>query len=355
VDGTAHTIVLQVAINEKENQDVAVFTVQKDAQNQVQIQLVGDEELYGKNYIIEPNYGDIASAGETPNPGYTGKTKIVKGETIVVAKTTYVEVASWPLISYLFVPSYVVWHSPWYWGYYPSYWNPWHPYYWDYYFGYHSHFHNHYYGHYRHSYQHRYPHYNDHYYLGHRSTSNTVHERRQSGAYSSTYSRPETQKQGSADFIKRYPDGYNPAARPGTNSNIDRQGTKLGIKNKENRQVTKPATNDNAGRPGSKPGIIKPANRQGTDKQNSKSDVAKPSTRPTPSTQKQGVTKQSNRSSTSIPGVKSNTDKRTTKSSKINSSTKPATTKSDSKPAATKSSSGQQKSKLNATGDKPRK
>ena len=54
IDGDVHNIVLQVAVGPKENQDVAVFTVQRFNNGQVQIQLTGDEELYGKDYIIEP-------------------------------------------------------------------------------------------------------------------------------------------------------------------------------------------------------------------------------------------------------------------------------------------------------------
>ena len=91
VDGTTHSIVLQVAINERENQDVAVFTVYRDKYDQVQIQLVGDEYLYGKDYIIEPYYA------ETPNPGYTGNTGAVRS-TPVVEKTTYVYVFTWPVV-----------------------------------------------------------------------------------------------------------------------------------------------------------------------------------------------------------------------------------------------------------------
>jgi hypothetical protein len=54
-DGDDHTIVMRVALDRKEFQDVAVFTVQKFHNGTVQIQLIGDETLYGKNYIIEPN------------------------------------------------------------------------------------------------------------------------------------------------------------------------------------------------------------------------------------------------------------------------------------------------------------
>ncbi|MGC9344027.1 MAG: hypothetical protein ACP5E3_15095, partial [Bacteroidales bacterium] len=67
-EGNVHNIVLQVALNKKEYQDVAVFIVEKYRDGSVAIQLIGDEALYGKNYIIEPNYA------ETPNPGYTGRT-----------------------------------------------------------------------------------------------------------------------------------------------------------------------------------------------------------------------------------------------------------------------------------------
>ena len=71
VDKNVHYIVLQVAINARENQDVAVFTVVQRANNEVEIQLIGDEDLYGKNYIIEPIYA------ETPNPGYNGNARVV--------------------------------------------------------------------------------------------------------------------------------------------------------------------------------------------------------------------------------------------------------------------------------------
>ena len=90
VDGGVHTIILQVDVDENEKQDVAVFTVQKDASNKVQVQLVGDEELYGKDYIVEPNMEDAetTSTGETPNPGYTGKTTVVNNQEVVVTNTT---------------------------------------------------------------------------------------------------------------------------------------------------------------------------------------------------------------------------------------------------------------------------
>ena len=113
VDRDVHNIVLRVAINRKENQDVAVFTVQRFSDGQVQIQLIGDEALYGRNYIIEP-ITDEQYAYQTPNPGYTGNSF---GH-VTVVRTTYYEVAAWPVIRFIYLPSYVAWHSAWYWGYY---------------------------------------------------------------------------------------------------------------------------------------------------------------------------------------------------------------------------------------------
>jgi hypothetical protein len=280
VDGDVHTIVLQVAISKMENQDVAVFTVQRDSKNQVQIQLIGDEELYGKDYIIEPIYSDVV-ANETPNPGYVGNTTTVQKETIVVNKTTYVEVASWPVITYIYVPTYTVYRSPWYWGYYPAYWNPWRPYYYDYYYGYHYNYHNHYYGHYHHSHYNRYPHYHDHYYNGHRSYSNKVNQRRESGMYKNTYSRPETRQQGTADFNKKYPNGYRPTERPGNTNNNARPATKPTTPTNGSRPATKPSTNSNGARPTTKPGTTgsgaRPSAKPGSTNNNTRPSV-KPAT-----------------------------------------------------------------------------
>lgn len=237
VNGDDHTIVLRDPVNDKESQDVAVFTVQKDANNNVQIQLIGDEALYGKNYIIEPNYDDAAS-NETPNPGYTGNTRTVNGERVVETRTTYVEVGTWPLISFLFMPSYVAWHSPWYYGYYPSYWRPWRPYYWDYYYGYQSHWNHYYYSHYRPWHTYRDSHWNDYYYNKHRSYSNTVYQHRESGMYRNTYSRPDTRQQGSADYRKRYP------------VQRDESKSRTIINNGSNRQGSRPAVNQSTERRG---------------------------------------------------------------------------------------------------------
>ena len=197
VDGDVHTIVLQAVLDRNETQDVAVFSVQRFRDGSVEIQLTGDEALYGRNYIIEPIFD------ETPNPGYLGRSN---GQNVNVVRTTTIQIASWPLVRYIYMPNYNVWRSSWYWGYYPSYWHPWRPFYWHYYYGYHYHWYPEYYSHYRHWNNHRYSRWNDFYYNGHRSYSRNVGMRINSGDYRTTYSHPEYRRDGEALYTKVHPD-----------------------------------------------------------------------------------------------------------------------------------------------------
>ena len=247
VDGDVHTIVLRVAVNQRENQDVAVFTVQRYSNGQVQIQLTGDESLYGRNYIIEPIYDD-GNPGQTPNPGYTGR---VYGSNFPVVRTTAFEIAAWPLVRFIFLPSYHIWHSSWHWGFYPTYWNPWRPYYYHYYYGYHYNLYNDYYGHYRRWNNHRYSHWNDFYYSRKRSYSPNVSRRIQAGNYRDTYSRPDQRRDGEAMYAKIYPSGTRrqsdnssgnrPSIRSGSQSNQGRES--IGNRNNTTIRSANTATN----------------------------------------------------------------------------------------------------------------
>jgi len=190
VDGNVHNIVLRVLLTQNESQDVAVFTVEQFRNGEVQIQLIGDEALYGRNYIIEPIYA------ETPNPGYMGTS--VNRANVTVVTTSYYDIAAWPMIRYIYHPSYVVWHSSWYWGYYPSYWNPWRSYYWHFYYGYHYNWYSYYYMHYRHWNHFRYKRYNNFYCSRIRTYSPIVEVNINKGRYRSTYSRPEQRRDGEA-------------------------------------------------------------------------------------------------------------------------------------------------------------
>ncbi|HMO63482.1 MAG TPA: hypothetical protein PKC39_15235 [Ferruginibacter sp.] len=245
VEGAVHNITLKVAVSEKEVQNVAVIAVQKDEKGNVTLQMVGDEDLYGKDYIIEPNYEDT----QTPNPGYAGNTATANNSEVKVQTTTPAQVATWPVVTYIYMPAYNPWYSPWHWGYYPGYWRPWRPFYWHYYYGYHYHWNYYYYGHFRpcptyriHGWHHSY------YHAGYRRTSVHVQINVRQGRYKQTYSRPQMATAGAASFKRD-----NPKA-PSVNTRLpafDKQGRPV---------ISRPQTADNTNRPA----ISKPVNKPGT-------------------------------------------------------------------------------------------
>jgi len=106
------TFILQVDVTEKETQDVAVILVSKDKNDKVTMQIVGDVDLYGKDYVIEPK------PPVTPNPGYTGNqpdtVKVSSPSTVVVVEQT-------PIVQYVYSPVYVPYYPPYHYAYYPPY------------------------------------------------------------------------------------------------------------------------------------------------------------------------------------------------------------------------------------------
>ena len=126
-DGDSYSFVLQAAVSKTENQDVAVIFTSKDAA----MQIVGDEDLYGKNYVIEPK----GTGSSTVNPGYSG------GETVNLPSTTEVVVQSSPIVQYVYSPAYTPYLSPFYFGFYPPYFRPWVPIMYGVYWS--NHYHNH--------------------------------------------------------------------------------------------------------------------------------------------------------------------------------------------------------------------
>ncbi len=198
VDGNIHSIVMRVALGPDEYQDVGVFTIEKFSNETVRIQLIGDEALYGHNYIVEPNYA------ERPNPGYRGNVAR-QSNNVTVVSTTYHEVANWPVIIYIRRPAYMPWRSAWVWGYRPVWWNPWTPHYWHFYYGYHYNWHNHYYAHYRPWNHVRCTHYTTVYRNRVRNYSPTVIVNVNQGRYKETYSKPEKRRDGEILFAERHP------------------------------------------------------------------------------------------------------------------------------------------------------
>ena len=115
-DGDDFMFILQDAISEKETQDVAVILVSKDKDKKATLQIVGDKELYGKDYIVEPK--TKTSPSITANPAYTGDAPVTVN---VPATTTVVVVESAPIVQYVYSPAYVPYYPPYYYGYYPPY------------------------------------------------------------------------------------------------------------------------------------------------------------------------------------------------------------------------------------------
>jgi len=91
-ENNTHVVILQSVLAADTFQDVATIEVERDNNNNVTVQVVGDTYIYGSNYIYEPVY-----------------------------------VVRPPLFNVFWVSSYRPYYSPWYYGYYPTYYNYWAP------------------------------------------------------------------------------------------------------------------------------------------------------------------------------------------------------------------------------------
>ena len=311
VDGNVHNIVLRAYLNQNESQDVAVFIVEQLRNGEVRIQLVGDEALYGKNYIIEPNYA------ETPNPGYTGRASVA------VVGYTYYDIATWPVIRYMYHPGYIVWRSSWRWGYYPVYWHPWRTHYWHFYYGYHYNWFTYYHSHYRPWKRVRWHRY-DRFYCNHvRVYSPTVVVNINRGVYRDTYSRPDRRRAGEQLYART-----RPATRSNTSTAVrSRTETRQGQGNtvsrrstnarSDARQVTRGSTRS-ATRTEARP-VTRSNTRSAT--RSEARPVTRSNTRSATRTEARPVTRSSNRSATrtvtrsgqqNISSGKATTGRRTT-------------------------------------------
>lgn len=107
-DNNRHLVVIQAVLAKDIYQDVASIFVEKDENDQVTVQVIGDEYIYGTNYIIEPVY--------------------------IYRPMIY---------DWFWGSAWVCWHSPYYWGYWPNWWHPYYcvdPFiYWDHCYWHHYH------------------------------------------------------------------------------------------------------------------------------------------------------------------------------------------------------------------------
>lgn len=109
----SYMFILRVDVTKTESQDVAVILLDRDKDKKVSLQIVGDEELYGKDYVIEPK----GNSSITPNPGYKGDDPVT---VTVEAPATNVVVQQAPIVQYVYSPAYVPYYPPYYYGFYPA-------------------------------------------------------------------------------------------------------------------------------------------------------------------------------------------------------------------------------------------
>ncbi|MDG2432740.1 hypothetical protein [Flavobacterium sp.] len=93
VEGNTHVVIIQSVLARDVYQDVATIDIERNRSNNVQVQIVGNEFMYGANYIYEPVY----------------------------YSTPIIYASFWST-------NYRPYVSNWYWNYYPTYYTAWNPY-----------------------------------------------------------------------------------------------------------------------------------------------------------------------------------------------------------------------------------
>jgi hypothetical protein len=129
MDKDAHVFILQVAVSEKETQDIAVIELEKTGNSTAVIQIIGDEDIYGEQVIVEPDGDGAASIDFINNGNLSGPN--VDFENSYGESGLIINVWLWPSVRFVYAPAYHPWVSPWRWNYHPAWWKPWKPYRWN--------------------------------------------------------------------------------------------------------------------------------------------------------------------------------------------------------------------------------
>lgn len=140
-DDEVHIFILQVAVSEKEYQDIAVIELEKNGKESATIQIIGDEEIFGEETIIEPSEEEIT---ENNTPGGTFAKGPYASESGPLDAGAIVNVWFWPSVRFVYAPGYRAWVSPWRFRYYPAWWRPWRPLGWHVWHPYRGFYHRHY-------------------------------------------------------------------------------------------------------------------------------------------------------------------------------------------------------------------
>ena len=109
--GSYHAIILQVPVDRRNIQDIAVIELEKTGRRTAMLQIIGDDYIYGNQVVVEP----IARGRDTYRNGV-------------------VNVYNWPAVRHILRRNYNPWISPYRYSYYPTWWSPWRQYaYYDFY------------------------------------------------------------------------------------------------------------------------------------------------------------------------------------------------------------------------------
>lgn len=132
-----HVFVLQVPVSATESQDIAVIELEKTGNESAVIQIVGDEDIYGEQVIVEPDGGGDGAFSDNNNSNLSGPNAAYMSE----APGIIINVWLWPSVRFVYAPFYKPWYSPWKWNYYPAWWKPWKPFGWQVWHPYRVHYH----------------------------------------------------------------------------------------------------------------------------------------------------------------------------------------------------------------------
>lgn len=122
MDKDVHAFILQVAVSDKENQDIAVIELEKTGNASALLQIIGDEDIYGEEIIIEASDGSGADDEDNDRQRKNGPSFYDDYKPTII-----VNVWMWPSVQFVYGPAYRPWVSPWRWRHYPGWWRPWRP------------------------------------------------------------------------------------------------------------------------------------------------------------------------------------------------------------------------------------
>lgn len=130
-ENDAHVFIMQAMLSESENQDIAVIELEKTGKESAMIQIIGDEDIFGEQVIVEPQ-----DEAEDTGMNYV-YSKNVHGplfESPESGSRVAINVWFWPSVRFVYGPAYITWVSPCSWRSRPVWWRPCRPVYYHAYY-----------------------------------------------------------------------------------------------------------------------------------------------------------------------------------------------------------------------------